>query len=123
MLSLDLDTALKLASFALSIGAVIYAFFANRKKDTDARFEAVDDRFNEGSKRMDRHDGRIASLEQAIQAMPGKDDMHSLQLELVKQTGALAEMRAVMEGNQKIMARLENIVSRHEDHLLDGGKR
>jgi hypothetical protein len=54
--------------------------------------------------------------------MPGKDDMHSLQLELVKQTGSLNEMRAVMEGNAKIMARLEAIVTRHENHLLDGGK-
>jgi hypothetical protein len=55
--------------------------------------------------------------------MPGKDDMHGLQLELVKQTGAMNEMRAVMAGNAKIMERLEIIVSRHEAHLLDGGKK
>jgi hypothetical protein len=52
--------------------------------------------------------------------MPGTGDIHALQLELVKQTGSLAEMRAVMEGNAKIMARLETIVSRHEDHLIGG---
>ena len=111
----NIDTSLKLASFALSITAMVYAFFASRRKD-------VDDRFRNGSKRMDRHENRIAAIEQTVQTMPGKDDMHSLQLELVKQTGSLNEMRAVMEGNAKIMARLEAIVSRHEDHLLEGGK-
>ncbi len=111
----DIDTGLKVASFAISIAAMIYAFFVNRRKD-------VDERFREGSKRMDRHENRIAAVEQTVQTMPGKDDMHSLQIELVKQTGSLNEMRAVMEGNAKIMARLETIVSRHEDHLLEGGK-
>ncbi|UWQ00837.1 DUF2730 domain-containing protein [Aliiroseovarius crassostreae] len=115
-MEIDLDTFLKLASLFLSISAMVYAFFVNRKKDTD-------ERFNEGSKRMDRHHSRIAAVEQSIKAMPGKDDIHALQLEAVKQTGALREMQAVMDGNAKIMSRLETIVSRHEDHLLDGGKK
>lgn len=114
-MSFDIDTVLKVASFALSIAAMIYAFFVNRRKD-------VDERFREGTKRMDRHESRLASLEQTVQTLPGKDDLHAMQLEMVKQTGSLNEMRAVMEGNSKIMARLEAIVSRHEDHLLDGGK-
>ena len=32
----------------------------------------------------------------------------------------MSRMEAVMEGNTKIMSRLEQIVSRHEDHLLKG---
>lgn len=112
-MAVDLDTALKLASFLLSFGAIIYTFISSRRKDTDERFK-------DGSKRMDRHDMRIVALEQTVQAMPGTGDIHALQLELVKQTGSLAEMRAVMEGNAKIMARLETIVSRHEDHLIGG---
>ncbi len=115
-MTFDIGTILKIASFALSIAAMIYTFFASRQKDVDARFK-------DGSKRMDRHEARIAKMEQTIHAMPGKDDMHSLQLELVKQTGSLDEMRAVMDGNAKIMARLEAIVSRHEDYLLDGSKK
>lgn len=113
---IDFDTFLKLASFLLSVSAMVYAFFVNRKKDTDERFAA-------GSKRMDKHDTDIASLKQSVRSMPGKDDIHALQLEAVKQTGALREMQAVMDGNAKIMSRLETIVSRHEDHLLDGGKK
>lgn len=115
-MEIDFDTFLKLASFLLSVSAMVYAFFVNRKKDTDERFAA-------GSKRMDKHDTDIASLKQSVRSMPGKDDIHALQLEAVKQTGALREMQAVMDGNAKIMSRLETIVSRHEDHLLDGGKK
>lgn len=115
-MSFDPDLLLKLASFALSVGAMVYAFFVNRRKD-------VDERFKEGSKRMDRHEVRIAALETNVHSMPGKDDMHGLQLQLVEIKGALNTMGATMEGNQKIMGRLESIVSRHEDHLLDGSKR
>ncbi|MGC9368693.1 MAG: DUF2730 family protein [Paracoccaceae bacterium] len=115
-MTLDLDLALKLASFALSVAAMVYAFFVNRRKD-------VDERFAEGSKRMDRHAAQIAELQQTVRSMPGKDEMHDLQLAIERQTGALNTMRAVMEGNNKVMERLEEIVSRHEDHLLNGGSK
>ncbi|CAM3972494.1 DUF2730 family protein [Phaeobacter sp. JH18-32] len=110
-MTLDLETILKLTNLGISVCAIIYTFFATRQKDTDERFK-------EGSKRMDRHENRIAALEQTVQILPGTGDIHALQLELVKQTGSLAEIRAVMDGNAKIMARLETIVSRHEDHLI-----
>ena len=93
-----------------------YTFIATRRKDLDKDLK-------DGRDRMDRHEARISRLEQAVQNMPGKDDMHALQLELVKQTGSMEKMAAVMEGNAMITARLEVIVSRHEQHLLDGGKK
>ncbi len=112
MIDFDLTVT---ASLLLSIAAMAFAWFRTRRED-------VDDRFKDGSKRMDRHENRIAAMEQTVQSLPDKDDVHAMQIEMVKQTGSLNEMRAVMEGNAKIMARLEAIVSRHEDHLLDGNK-
>lgn len=109
-----LDTTVTLPLLA-SLFTLLFAWFRTRRS-------AVDERFKEGRARMDRHEARIASLEQSIQAMPVKDDLHALQLELARQTGALGEMNAHMVGHAKIMERLESIVSRHEDHLL-GGKR
>lgn len=103
-------------SLVLSVIVIGFTWFRTRRHD-------VDDRFKTGSDRMDRHDNRITVLEQAITVMPDKDDMHRLQLEMVKMTGSLGQMQAVMEGNAKIMERLETIVSRHEDHLLEGNKR
>ncbi|MGK8234036.1 DUF2730 family protein [Roseovarius sp. MS2] len=112
----DWDLFWKGLSVVFSMLVAFYTFVATRRKDLDAKLEA-------GHERMDRHEARISRLEQAVQIMPGKDDMHALQLELVKQTGAMEKMAAVMEGNAKITARLEVIVSRHEQHLLDGGKK
>jgi hypothetical protein len=113
---IDWDLVLKSAGVVLSLMAWIYAFFATRRKDLDRKLE-------EGRERMDRHSARIDRMEQTLQGMPGKDDMHALQLELIKQTGAMEKMAAVMEGNAKITERLEIIVTRHEQHLLDGGKK
>lgn len=114
-MTIDFNTVLKLAPIVLSVAAMVMAWIGTRRKD-------VDQRFKDGSKRMDRHEGRIASLEQTIQSMPEKDDIHSLQLQMAEMNGSLMQMTAVMEGNAKVMKRLETVVTRHEDHLLEGGK-
>lgn len=49
-------------------------------------------------------------------------DPHQLHLTVKDMQGDLKTMNAVMEGNNKIMGRLELIVGRHENHLLDGAK-
>ncbi|WP_456387923.1 DUF2730 family protein [Profundibacter sp.] len=100
----------------LSVIVIFFAWFRTRNHNVDDEFKTLTDR-------MDRHSGRIAALEQTITVMPDKDDMHKLQIEMVKMTGNLGQIQAVMEGNAKIMTRLEDIVSRHEDHLLEGNKR
>lgn len=114
-MNFDPELALKYANFALSFIAIVYAWFATRR-------HWVDDRFKEGSKKFTALELRVELLEQSVAALPNKEMMHEMQLEMVRQTGSLNEMRAVMEGNAKIMVRLESIVSRHEDHLLDVGK-
>jgi len=113
---MDWDLFWKASGVILPLLTAIYAFIATRRKDLDRKLE-------EGRERMDRHSARIDRMEQTLQGMPGKDDMHALQLELIKQTGAMEKMAAVMEGNAKITERLEIIVTRHEQHLLDGGKK
>ncbi len=99
----------------LSVIVMVFAWFRTRNHN-------VDDKFKAGSDRMDRHDKRLTVLEQTVTAMPDKDDMHNLQIEMTRMVGRLSEMQAVMEGNAKIMERLETIVSRHEDHLIEGNK-
>jgi len=59
---------------------------------------------------------RLAAAEQTLRVMPAKDDLHGLSLAVSEVRGDLREMRA-------IMGRMETIISRHEDHLLDGNKR
>lgn len=110
-------------SLIVSMIAMIVAVVRTRRQATEERFKLIEGRLVDGSKRMDRHDQRIASIEQTVKEMPGKDDMHKLELQMARIGGTMERMEAVMEGNQKIMSRLELIVSRHEDHLLDGAKR
>ena len=74
----------------------MFAWFRTRRS-------AVDERFKTGSDRMNRHETRISKLESEVLAMPGKDDMHQLQMELVKQTGSLDKMQAVMDGGRVIV--------------------
>lgn len=74
------------------------------------------ERIDGQSLRLTDHDQRITALEQSMRSLPVKDDLHGVQLALSEMRGDLREMRA-------IMGRMETIVTRHEDHLLDGGKR
>ena len=108
----DVDTLIKLASLILSVGAIIYAFFANRKKDVEQQFE-------HHSHQLKTHESRLSSLEQSIKTMPNKDDVHHLQIMLSDMGGELKAMRATMKGMAESQNRLENIVTRHEDHLRE----
>ena len=97
-----------------------FVWWRTRDEKLAARFRDVRERMKTGADRMNRHELRLNGLEQTVRSMPGKEDVHALQLELARQTGALAEMSAHLAGSAKIMERLELIVSRHEDHLLGG---
>jgi hypothetical protein len=100
----------------LAVGSFLYTHYRTRTRSLDQRDE-------EGAHRLDRHDSRLQSLEEKLAAMPGKEDLHQLHLDIARISGAISRMEAVTEGNAKIMERLERIVSRHEDHLLNGVKK
>ena len=55
--------------------------------------------------------GRLASVEQTLRALPTKEDMHQLHLAMKEMQGEMKTTAAVMEGNNKIMSRLEGIVA------------
>lgn len=95
----------------LSIVNIIYTWWRTRDQNSAAAKAAIEDRFKDGSTRMDRHEVRLNSIEQTLRTLPEKDDMHLLQLELTRVLGEMKEMRA-------IMVRLEATVTRQEDHLL-----
>lgn len=75
-------------------------------------------RLDDQAKRLDGIDSRVQAVEQTQRSGPTKDDMHGLELALGDMKGEMKAMRAAMDGNNKIMERLEEIVRRHEDHLL-----
>ena len=100
----------------VSLATLVFAWFRTRRT-------AVDERFKAGSERMDRHDSRIQAVEQTIKTLPDRNDMHQIELSIERMNGTMTKIEAVMEGNQQIMTRLELIVTRHEEHLLQGNGR
>ncbi|KAB6715845.1 DUF2730 family protein [Roseobacter sp. TSBP12] len=122
-MTVDVISILAAVLTLLSIANILYTWWRTRDKDVEKRDQAIEERFKVGSARMDRLDGRVASVEQALRGQPTREDLHELHLSLKEMQGEMKAMVAVMEGNSKIMSRLETIVARHEDHLLDGGKR
>lgn len=73
--------------------------------------------------RIDSHEARLSSVEQTLTGMPGREDVHKMQLSISELGGYLREMRAEMKGTSEIIKRIEFSVDRHESHLLDGAKR
>lgn len=87
------------------------------------RNEALNKRLEAQSGRLDRHEARVSSVEQTLQAMPGRDEMHKIELGISEIRGDMRALSASMEGNSKVMLRLEAVVSRQEDHLMNGARK
>lgn len=85
------------------------------------RHTAIDKRIDDCGKRLDRHDQRIMAAEQTLTTMPGKDDIHSLSIAIATLQGDIRAMNVSVDGQRQILTRLENVVSRQEDHLMRKG--
>ncbi len=119
LLKFDLTVTL---TFLLSVLAMVFAWWRTRDRNLDQRFEAVDQRFREGADRMTRHDARLNLMEAAMRELPTRSDLHQLQLGMSEMRGDMRALIAKLEGQSEIMTRVETIVSRHEEHLMERGK-
>ncbi|WP_127748505.1 DUF2730 family protein [Parasedimentitalea marina] len=121
-MTLDYDLALKTLGVAIPLGGIIYTWFATRQKDVDEALKTVSSRLDTGSKRMDQHDLEIQALQQTVASLPAKEDMHRLELTMSDIGGEIKAIAAHIGAQRDVMRRLETVVTRHEDHLLDKGK-
>jgi hypothetical protein len=111
----DIDTWIKIASFGLTISVGLYTYFATRSTKVDQRFKIGSDRMNEMEK-------RIASTEQTISSLPHATDFHRLELSLSEIGGDIKAMRVERTASNESLARMERVLTRHEEHLLSGDK-
>lgn len=107
----DFDYTVSL-SLIVSVATVVFAWFRTRRHD-------VDERFASGSKKLADLEKRLSAAEMAMLALPGKDDMHQLQLMMAEMAGDMKAIRATMRSLGESVARQEGIVSRHEDHMRE----
>jgi hypothetical protein len=86
------------------------------------RDAGVDNLFKAGAERMTSLDRRLAVLEMTIQSLPARQDFHQLDLGMSEMRGDMRALMAKLEGQSEIMKRIEAMVSRHEEHLMDDRK-
>ncbi len=112
MFTFDLTVTL---SFVLSIAVLIYTWWRTRDNNTEAKFKA-------GSERMDRHENRLNSVEQTLRTLPDKDAFHDLRVSMERLQGDLRTTAAVMEANKQTTQKLDGVVGRIENYLLETKK-
>lgn len=66
--------------------------------------------------KLEDHELRLNAIEQTLLSLPKATDMHELKLAVVNQTGKIETLTAIIE-------RMEAVVIRHENHLLDSSRK
>ncbi len=106
-----LDTSLNL-SLILAVASLLFSWWRTRRS-------AVDERFASGSSKMADHEKRIQTLEETVSALPGRDAMHGLQLELARMGGDMKAINVAIQAIADSQGRLETVVTRHEDYMRE----
>lgn len=109
-------------SLLISLFAMGFAWFKGRRKDLDEKFHGVAAELKDGSDRMTDLERRIARAEQSLETIPGKDELHRVELAIRDMAGDIKAMTASQRSANDMLRRLDTVVTRHEDHLLDTKK-
>jgi TolA-binding protein len=103
-------------STLLSFATAAWTVFSGPSRKNAALIDAL-------KCRIDDQDKRLSTVEQAQITLPKSGDIHQLELAMTRLQGEMKTMSVAMQGQSNIMERLETIVGRHENHLLDGSGR
>jgi hypothetical protein len=69
---------------------------------------------------LSRIETRLQSVELKQASLPTTEGMHQLELSMEQMRGEMKTMAVQMKGQTEIMERLEAIVGRHDNHLMQG---
>lgn len=64
----------------------------------------------------------VNTLERCVTGMPDTQTVHDLALAMERFSGDVRTLQQRVEGSVEILERVERVVARHEDHLLNGGR-
>lgn len=88
-----------------NFGALLWGTFSGPSRKNSSAIEALTT--------------RMTNVEQSLRIIPSKEEMHDLELAMSDLRGEIKTMSETMRGQNEIMKRLELIVGRHEQHLLE----
>jgi Protein of unknown function (DUF2730) len=91
--------------------SVVTAFWTLVTKST----KPFDDKLSEHGEDLKSHDRRIQSVEERMQYLPSKDEVHQMQL-------AMTEMKGSLSGVSKSLEVTERTVRRIDEYLREAGK-
>lgn len=111
----ELDLTVTL-SFLLAMATVVFTWWRTRDRNLDTRFDVIDQRLGAGGDRMDRHEARLASVEQTLRDMPQRKDVHELQLLLVEMRGQIMQL-------DERLKPVASIAERMQDLLIEQGRK
>lgn len=100
----------------INFGTVVWNIVSGPSKKNGARLDAM-------ALTLNALDQRLSASEQTQRALPSKDDIHELELSMERLKGEMKTLSQVMAGQSQITERMEAILNRHEDHLLQGGRK
>jgi Protein of unknown function (DUF2730) len=63
--------------------------------------------------------GRVDAIEQRLESLPDRDEIHRLLLQMTELSGKLAVMNERLEGTRDILVRVESQARRHEQIFAD----
>lgn len=106
-MTLTLATIFPAIGVILSGAALLTTWIMMRRKAVDVRLGSLE--------------ARVHTIEQAVSGVPSREELHGLELALSGISGDLKAMDAKIGSQVDLMTRLDRVVSRHEDHLLQGG--
>lgn len=108
-----LKIALDFTALVIAIGSGVYAFFATRRKDVERKFE-------EAASVQRDHDRRLTELEKDIERLPGTAEVNRIMIAMAELKGSMDTMSAKLDGTNAVVAKIENAVSIHQEHLMKG---
>lgn len=82
------------------------------------RWGALAKRQDSLADRVESHATRLASMEAALRTLPGREELHRMEVGIATMAGKMETVAAHMAGQRDLMSRMEAVVARHEDHLL-----
>ncbi len=103
----EFKTGLSILATVLSVGAVFYAWLTAKSRVNSEHLKRVDDT-------LKVNDRRIQKLENEIAHMPGKDEVHGVQVSITAMEGMIGRME------EKVVA-VERTVLRIDDYLMNKG--
>ncbi len=103
-------------STLINFGTVIWNIFSGPSKQNGIRLDAM-------AATMTSVQERVAAIELTQRALPSKDDIHELEMSMERLKGEMGTLGQAMKAHADNASRVEAILTRHEDHLLQSGRK